>query len=425
MSPVCVCVVWFPQFVSVCGGYRCAGAWCCSVICTSLVFSCVLFVTCYQWLLAIQYCILCCWRVMSDKADIPRAGSASNPLKPLSNLSSDLHGTFIVISCGSCKGQLYLDKIQNVSSKRITSKCILCAGRWYTPGEFEGVGGKGKFKSWRRSIFHDGLPIGDYFLSCQPNDTVTTLSTQSVDTVIDTSLGSPATSSPVQPVSAEGMEATQSPQSIVNAVLAFVKAYRLKGDVCSLKTAVLDKFDSFLMESAKKDLFSVRKDCLQVSGLVCKQRRSSEKHDQAMADLEDILSAFDARDSSNNLLDVFCEAADLLLLPPICLDPVSEQVAVNTKTLVSLTKTFESLKAQLATSITSIEKELKVLKTTGALGSSVATTHNSDKSLLGPYPSGPTHPLMLSTSAYAVSSPTVLPDRSANLILLACLSHIP
>ena len=41
------------------------------------------------------------------------------------------------------------------------------------------------------------------------------------------------------------------------------------------------------MESAKKDLFSVRKDCLQASGLVCKQRRSSEKHDQAMADLED------------------------------------------------------------------------------------------------------------------------------------------
>jgi len=50
-----------------------------------------------------------------------------------------------------------------------------------------------------------------------------------------------------------------------------------------------------------------------------------------MADLEDILSAFDTLDSSNNLSDVFCEAADLLLLPPICLDPVSEQVAVNTK----------------------------------------------------------------------------------------------
>ena len=271
-----MCVVWFPQFVSVCGGYRCAGAWCCSVICTSLVFSCVLFVTCYQWLLAIQYCILCCWHVMSDKADTPRAGSASNALKPLSNFSSNLYGTFIVISCGSCKGQLYLDKIQNVSSKRITSKCILCAGRWYTPGEFEGVGGKGKFKSWRRSIFHDGLPIGDYLLSCQPNDTVTTLSSQ----LVDTSPGSPATSSPVQPVSAEGMEATQSPQSIFNAVLAFVKAYRLKGDACSLKTAVLDKFDSFLVASAKKDLLSVCKDCLQASGLVCKQRRLSEKRDQ-------------------------------------------------------------------------------------------------------------------------------------------------
>ena len=83
-------------------------------------------------------------------------------------------------------------------------------------------------------------------------------------------------------------------------------------------------------------------------GLVCKQRRSSEKRDQAMADLEDILSAFDTLDSSNNL-SFFCEAADLLLLPPVCLDPVSEQVAVNTKTLVSLNETFESLKTQLAT----------------------------------------------------------------------------
>ena len=244
-----VCVVWFLQFVSVCGVYRGTGAWCCSVICTSVVFSCVLFVTYYQWLLAIQYCILCCWRVMSDKADTARAGSASNPLTctPLSTFSSDLHGTFIEISCGSYNNQLYLDKIQNVSSKRITSKCILCAGtcKWYTPGELEGVGGKGKFKSWRRSIFHDGRPIGDYFLSCQPNDTVTTLSSQSVDTVIDTAPGSPATHFPVQPVSAEGMEATQSPQFIINAALAFIKAYHLKGDVCSLKTAVLDKCDSF------------------------------------------------------------------------------------------------------------------------------------------------------------------------------------
>ena len=47
----------------------------------------------------------------------------------------------------------------------------------------------------------------------------------------------------------------------------------------------------------------------------------------------------------------------------------------------------------------------------------MATTRNSDKSILGPHPSGPTHPLMPSTSAYAVSSPTVLPDRSAKLIL--------
>lgn len=360
----------------------------------------------------VSCCVLCCWLAMSDKADTPRAGSASTPLKPLSNFSSDLHGTFIVISCGSSKGQLYLDKIQNVSTKRITSKCILCAGRWYTPGEFEGLGGKGKFKSWRRSIFHDGLPIGDYSLSCQSTATATSLCSQSDDNAP----GSPVTN-PTVSVSAEGMESSQSSQSIVNAVLAFVKAYRLKGDVCSLKAAVLDKFDSFLVESAKKELFSACKDCLQASGIVYKQRRSSEKRDQVMADLEDILGAFDALDGSNHLPEVFCEAADLLLLPPICLDPVSEQVAINTKTLVSLNETCESLKNQLATSITSLEKELKALNTTRSvpLGSSMATP--SAKSLLGPHPSGPSRPLMPSTSTYAVNPPTTLPDRSANLIL--------
>ena len=61
-------------------------------------------------------------------------------------------------------------------------------------------------------------------------------------------------------------------------VLAFIKAFRLRGSSSNLKLAALSKFDSVVMCKAKKALWD--SDCsslLTVAGLSYQQRRGSEK----------------------------------------------------------------------------------------------------------------------------------------------------
>ena len=55
-------------------------------------------------------------------------------------------------------------------------------------------------------------------------------------------------------------------------------------------------------------------------------RRDSDKRSQLTANIDDIIQAFDALDSSDSIPCIYCEATDLLLLPPPCLDPTAEQV---------------------------------------------------------------------------------------------------
>ena len=80
---------------------------------------------------------------------------------------------------------------------------------------------------------------------------------------------------------------------------------------------------------------------------------SSERHCQLVTDLEDILSAFEALDAREELPDIFfCEATDLLKLPPICLDPVSEKLHDTTMSLESLASDVKSLQEELNNSLT-------------------------------------------------------------------------
>ena len=65
-------------------------------------------------------------------------------------------------------------------------------------------------------------------------------------------------------------------------------------------------------------------------------KRDSNKHSQLSADLEDIIVAFDTLDSSDSIPLIYCEANDLLFLPPLCLDPTADQVQQNTNILQSL-----------------------------------------------------------------------------------------
>ena len=110
-------------------------------------------------------------------------------------------------------------------------------------------------------------------------------------------------------------------------VLAFIKAYRLRGLSSNLKIAALSKFDSVVMSKAKKAWWE--SDCsnfLSTAGLSYQQRRGSEKPSQAAADLDDILVAFDKLDEIDKLPEIFCETVDLVLLPPIVADFCTELV---------------------------------------------------------------------------------------------------
>ena len=120
-------------------------------------------------------------------------------------------------------------------------------------------------------------------------------------------------------------------------VLAFIKAFHLRGSSSNLKLAALSKFDSVVMSKAKKALWD--SDCsslLTAAGLSFQQCRGSEKRSQAAADLDDILVAFDKLDEIDKLPEIFCEAVDLVLLPPLVVDSCTELVQRNSSVLEAI-----------------------------------------------------------------------------------------
>ena len=96
---------------------------------------------------------------MTDKSSETRGNKPS--LTP-SSVQDNL-GWFIVISCGTLSGHLYLNKL--AESKKTLGKCILVKGTWYTPLDFEALAGK-KGRKWRQTLMHLGKPLSDYCLSC-------------------------------------------------------------------------------------------------------------------------------------------------------------------------------------------------------------------------------------------------------------------
>ena len=112
-------------------------------------------------------------------------------------------------------------------------------------------------------------------------------------------------------------------------VLAFIKAFRIWGDQNALKQAALSRFNISMLASAKKALWECCNDDLTMLDLPFTQRRSSEKRSQAAADLEDILLAFSKLDEVDKIPPIYCEALDLVRLPPITSDPISDLIMGN------------------------------------------------------------------------------------------------
>ena len=89
-------------------------------------------------------------------------------------------------------------------------------------------------------------------------------------------------------------------------MLCFIKAYRLRGDT-----------DALLVAKAKIDICCHN---LEAASLGFQAQHDSDKRSQLVANLDNILRAFEVLDPNNLSPTIFCEASDLLTLPPLSLD---------------------------------------------------------------------------------------------------------
>ncbi len=119
---------------------------------------------------------------------------------------------------------------------------------------------------------------------------------------------------------------------LVNAVLAFIKAFRLREDRDGLVQSVTERFDAGSLAEAKKLLW-----------------------DKCKSELE-------GADLSFHVPLMYCEANDLLKLPPLALDPVSEQLSENCKSLSKVDASVQELKNQLNSTRASLSRDLATVK---------------------------------------------------------------
>ena len=61
---------------------------------------------------------------------------------------------------------------------------------------------------------------------------------------------------------------------------------------------------------------------LEAKGFIFHVRRDSDRRSQLAANLDDLVQMFDALDSTARIPPIYCEASDLLPLPPLSLYPV-------------------------------------------------------------------------------------------------------
>ena len=144
---------------------------------------------------------------------------------------SDHQGPCIAITCGSISGHLFLSKLNE--SKKAHGKCVLVGGKWYTPPEVESLASK-KAKKWRQSLLHLGRPLSEYNLSpldahCLQHTPVTPVTPGTRASCSEQhqphSASTPASTCRTTTTMVNvGTNCT----SVVDPVLAFIKAYRLK-----------------------------------------------------------------------------------------------------------------------------------------------------------------------------------------------------
>ena len=141
---------------------------------------------------------------------------------------------------------------------------------------------------------------------------------------------------------------TGSKPLLVNTVLSFIVAYRLKGDSDSLKRVAGEHFCNEDIEAAKGLLWDCCSSDITAKGLVFHSRCDSDKRSQLTANLDDILQALEVLDTSDSIPTICCEATQLHRIPPLSLDPVAEQVHCNSQALKALSSSIEGFEKKLS-----------------------------------------------------------------------------
>ena len=169
-----------------------------------------------------------------------------------------------------------------------------------------------------------------------------------------------------------------SESTTVNSVLAFVKAYRMRNNVTSMKQLALSRFSPNMIVDAKQILWN--RCSLSDSGLPFATRRSTERHTQAAADLDDIIAAFnkllERLDENGDIPQIFCEALDHLQMPPVVVDPIAKKIHENNLTIKSLEENLQQLSSNisgLCSSVSTVESNLSILSSTNKATPSYAS----------------------------------------------------
>ena len=171
------------------------------------------------------------------------------------------------------------------------SKCVLSDSKWYTPQEFQKLGDKSARK-WKMSLTHRGRPLSEYSLDCCAT------ATDAVGFVSNTPSSAAAATQSTNIPSNSAIAAESSNTMLIDVPLAFIKAFRLRGDKVNLRSIVLERFDqAAIIEQSKQSLWEACKSDLDAGGLCFHQRRSSDRRAQIEADLDYVLAAFDLLDS--------------------------------------------------------------------------------------------------------------------------------
>ena len=126
--------------------------------------------------------------------------------------------------------------LTNWVTRESGSKCALSDSKWYTPLEFEKLGGKSARK-WKMSLTHRGRPLSEYSLDCGAT------ATDAVGSVSNIPSSAAAATQSTNIPSNAAVAAQSSNTMLIDVPLAFIKAFLLRGDKVNLRSIVLERFD--------------------------------------------------------------------------------------------------------------------------------------------------------------------------------------